>query len=311
MLKYKPLISIIIPFFNNEDLLKKYFFQNKKLINFNQDIVEIIYIDDGSLDEGSKFLRNNIKNLINIKLFKLKKNSGPGIARNLGLRKAKGKNVIFLDADDELIKNGFSKLLNKIKKNNKNDLLFLNYIKKKSNQINLSSKQYKKNMLVKKFLRTEFDMGSNFYLFKKKFLIDKKIFFKKGFFEDILFMLKVFTNIKKFQRFKNKVYKKNNVKNSITNTFSLKHVNDFNKTCLDKINYYNKYISKKIKKVSYDDLQYGLRGDYIFSRRLLSSCKQNKKNTPNIQGFFKRIVSKNFIALTRYDNIVLEELFKK
>ena len=47
-------------------------------------------------------------------------------------------------------------------------------------------------MLVKKFLRTEFDMGSNFYLFKKKFLIDKKIFFKKGFFEDILFMLKVF-----------------------------------------------------------------------------------------------------------------------
>ncbi len=311
MFRYKPLITIIIPFYNNKDLLKKYFIKNKKLVIFNQGLVEIIYIDDGSSDKGNNFLINNLKKLDNIKLFKLKNNSGPGIARNLGLRKAKGKNIIFLDVDDELIENGFIKLLNKIKKNLKNDLIFLNYIKKSSKQINLSSKNFNKNMLIKNFLRTELDMGPNFYLFNKKFLIDQKIFFKKGFFEDILFMLKVFTKIKKFQRFKSKVYKKNLVSNSITNSFSFKHVNDFNKTCLDKINYFNKHISKKIRKVSYDDLQYGLRGDYIFSRRLLNNYKPSKKNIANIKGFFKKILTKNFIALTRYDNIVLEELFKK
>lgn len=168
MFIYKPLITIIIPFYNNKDLLKKYFIKNKKLVIFNQGLVEIIYIDDGSSDKGSNFLINNIKRLDNIKLFKLKKNSGPGIARNLGLRNAKGKNIIFLDADDELIENGFIKLLNKLKKNLKNDLIFLNYIKKNSKQINLSSKNFNKNMLIKNFLRTELDMGPNFYLFKKK-----------------------------------------------------------------------------------------------------------------------------------------------
>ena len=37
------------------------------------------------------------------RFYKTKKNSGPGIARNIGLAKANGKKILFLDADDSLL----------------------------------------------------------------------------------------------------------------------------------------------------------------------------------------------------------------
>ena len=154
-------------------------------------------------------------------------------------------------------------------------------------------------------------MGPNFYLYNRKFLNKNKIFFKKGFYEDILFILKVFTIMKTFTKFKFKLYKKNNIKNSISNTYSLKHLSDFNKSCLDKYNFFLVNILGKVKNVSIQDLQYGLRGDYVFSQKLLKNCKHSIKKKNMIDSFFKKIISENFVALTNYDKIVKRKLFKK
>ena len=68
--------------------------------------IEILYIDDGSKDNSYNLLKNRIPDKANIKLIKNKKNNGPGIARNTGLRKALGRKIIFLDIDDSInIKN--------------------------------------------------------------------------------------------------------------------------------------------------------------------------------------------------------------
>ncbi len=93
----KPLISIIIPSYNEEDYIKKCI---NSLLNQSYEVIEIIVIDDGSTDKTFELLRN-YKN--KIKLLK-QDHKGPGIARNIGAKKAKGRILVFVDSDMEFDK---------------------------------------------------------------------------------------------------------------------------------------------------------------------------------------------------------------
>lgn len=91
------LVSIITPCFNSEKFIAKTIqsVQNQTYTNW-----EMIIVDDASTDNTvsiiSKFARNDKR----IKIFKLDKNSGTGIARNTALNSSFGKYIAFLDADD-------------------------------------------------------------------------------------------------------------------------------------------------------------------------------------------------------------------
>lgn len=61
---------------------------------------EIICVDDASTDETPAVLKEYSSHYDNVILITNQKNKGAGEARNIGLRRAKGKYVIFLDADD-------------------------------------------------------------------------------------------------------------------------------------------------------------------------------------------------------------------
>jgi glycosyltransferase involved in cell wall biosynthesis len=308
MISNEILISIIIPYYNDKNnLLIKYATKLDKILNNLP--VEIIYIDDGSTDKSYENLSNiNLKSNL-FRFIRLKKNNGPGIARNLGIKKSKGQYLIFLDSDDMLIKKGIQKLLEKVRYKKNFDLIFLNYIKKEIKQINLSKSNFTKKDLLKKYLRTELDMGPNFYLFRKKFIQSNKFYFKKGYYEDILFMLKVFTKMKRYSHFLFKVYIKNNNKNSITNNFSFKHLKDFNNACVSKKNYFLSNIDGNFEGINYNDLQFGLRGDYVFSQKILKKCRANYKKIELNKLFYKKIISDKFIPLTTYDKIVMKDLF--
>lgn len=58
---------------------------------------EIIVVNDCSSDNTKKILENYADE---IRVFHLEKNSGLSVARNFGVKKAKGQFVVFLDADD-------------------------------------------------------------------------------------------------------------------------------------------------------------------------------------------------------------------
>ena len=310
MLNNKILITIVTPFYNAKSLLKAHIYNIQSLIKHPS--VEIIYVDDGSDDNGFKYLKEKTDNLHNIKILRFNKNNGPGIARNIGIKKAKGNFILFLDIDDRLFLTGFNKLLQHIKKNLNCDLFFFDYVKKsKKAQINLSKKKFNKNNLIKLFLRTELDMCPNFYLYKKQFLLKNKIFFQKGFYEDILFVLKVFINIKKKKHLNEKVYKKNFNKRSITNTFSDKHIKDFIQSSFSKNDLFYKNIYNKFKYIYKSDLQYGLRGDYLFTHKLLYNCKKTRTTVKMIDNSYKKIINENFYALTTYDKTVKKKLFLK
>jgi glycosyltransferase involved in cell wall biosynthesis len=105
-------LSIIIPSYNSANTIVALLssITASKKINFGE--VEIVIVDDGSTDETVRKveefpLTDNklLKPLNLLKIIKLKKNGGPAAARNIGVRYAKGKVVLFLDADVVLYKN--------------------------------------------------------------------------------------------------------------------------------------------------------------------------------------------------------------
>lgn len=88
-------LSIIIPAYNRPEILKYTLHSIKNAI---QDLnVEIIVVDDGSKQPLSAQLENFLSLPI---CFIRQANQGSIVARNRGLREAKGKYVLFLDSDD-------------------------------------------------------------------------------------------------------------------------------------------------------------------------------------------------------------------
>lgn len=61
---------------------------------------EYIIADDGSTDNSIAIIKEKFKGLQNVKLIKLKSNSGPAYARNQALNEATGRYISFIDSDD-------------------------------------------------------------------------------------------------------------------------------------------------------------------------------------------------------------------
>ncbi len=91
-----PKISVIVPVYNVEEYLPKCL---DSLINQTLEDIEIICINDGSLDNSLDILQAYAK-MDNRIIVLDKENEGQGIARNLGIQKAKGEYIGFVDPDD-------------------------------------------------------------------------------------------------------------------------------------------------------------------------------------------------------------------
>ena len=76
---------------------------------------ELIIIDDCSPDNSNKIIEDYMQRSEKIKLISLKSNRGPAIARNRGIREAKGRYIAFLDSDDLWHPDKLSKQLSFIK----------------------------------------------------------------------------------------------------------------------------------------------------------------------------------------------------
>ncbi|MDO8623481.1 MAG: glycosyltransferase family A protein [archaeon] len=87
-----PLLSVIIPQYNEEKDISDCL---KSLENQTYKKIEIIVVDDGSTDNSLELIKNFSKK---IKILQ-QNHKGPGEARNLGAKNAKGEILIFVDAD--------------------------------------------------------------------------------------------------------------------------------------------------------------------------------------------------------------------
>ncbi len=98
-------VSIVIISWKMKDLLQSCL---NTIYNFTSGITfEIIVIDNNSLDGTSEMIETEFPEII---LIKNPENRGVAPARNQGIEIAKGKYVLILDADVELIENSILKL---------------------------------------------------------------------------------------------------------------------------------------------------------------------------------------------------------
>lgn len=97
-----PLISVIIPVYNAASYLAQCL---ENILYQTYKNIEIIVVDDGSVDNSAQIAKN-----YNINLVK-QTNRGVSVARNVGLKVAIGEYVHFLDADDLLNLDFYERML--------------------------------------------------------------------------------------------------------------------------------------------------------------------------------------------------------
>lgn len=102
-----PKVSVVVPIYNTSKYLPKCL---DSIINQSYQNLEIILVDDGSTDDSGKIADSYAKKDKRIKVFH-QKNAGQSAARNLGLEKATGDYIGFIDSDDYIDKTFITKLL--------------------------------------------------------------------------------------------------------------------------------------------------------------------------------------------------------
>lgn len=222
------IFSIIIPTYNSELDIEKCISSVINQIDCNQ-IFEIIVIDDCSSDSTYSIVYKLAKNHKNILLAKNIQNSGPGIARNVGVNLTKGSWIIFLDSDDTLESKALSKLQNVINSDNNIDAIAFNWAKENSNAcrndldiVNQGGRQ-----LLKEYLSLYMDGSVIYTAIRKQFIIDNVISFASGFHEDVDYIFKVYWYAKKISILNEVIYYKKQRTNSIVNTISVQHIIGF------------------------------------------------------------------------------------
>lgn len=92
-------ISIIIPAFNEESRLPKTLLSVRDYFEARGGSYEVLVVDDGSRDDTSKVVRQFEKLTTNIRLLSYPENHGKGYAVRLGMLSARGRRLLFNDAD--------------------------------------------------------------------------------------------------------------------------------------------------------------------------------------------------------------------
>ena len=125
--KYKkpenPKISIIIPIYNKEKFILRVL---RSIQNQSFKDIEIIFCDDGSIDNSTKLIEKFQKEDGRIIVIKHNINKGTLINRNDGANIARGEYLLFIDGDDLLV----------------NDILEKAYLKAKSQNIDIIQYQH-------------------------------------------------------------------------------------------------------------------------------------------------------------------------
>ncbi|PIY68524.1 glycosyltransferase [Candidatus Roizmanbacteria bacterium CG_4_10_14_0_8_um_filter_39_9] len=164
------MISIIIPFFNEEQNivpLVKEIEGVMKPLNLGY---EVIFVNDGSTDKSVSFVKKECEQSENIHLFGHKKRLGKGEALQTGITNSSGEIIIFMDGDLQDDPHDIPHFLKKIDEG----ALFVNGVRKirKDNSI-IRFYSGLVNGLLKKFMDSPFtDINCGFKAFKREILTD-------------------------------------------------------------------------------------------------------------------------------------------
>lgn len=203
-------LSIIIPVYNAVSYLERCV-KSCLSQDFSHNEYEILLCNDGSTDKSLELASKLSSEHDCIKVFS-QENAGAGMARNLGLKNAIGKYVIFVDSDDYLAPNSLKPLLKKCEELNLDlckyviECIFLD-----SGQHKLRLSPIETNVVFggdELLRRPEVPLDSacsSFY--KREFLVTNNLYFSgQTSSEDVAFNMRVYPNAKRVMYSNNHVY---------------------------------------------------------------------------------------------------------
>ncbi|MDA9262291.1 glycosyltransferase [bacterium] len=193
----KPLVSIIIPFYNDEKHLERAILS---AVNQTYESLEIILINDGSSDNSVEIAQELIDKSPILSLFTIE-NSGLSIARNFGVGKSKGEYISFLDSDDEFEIDAIDNFVQTIQKTNSEIVASKFYLKnEKAELLNIGGWKSKEIIIsstkaITKMYSNEITFTAWAKLYKSSII--KSISFPEGlWFEDRPFFFESLLNSK-------------------------------------------------------------------------------------------------------------------
>ncbi len=278
MNKYK--VSIIIPVYNMDKFIKECL---TSIINQSLKNIEIICIDDCSIDKSSEIINSFVKKDSRFKYIKLEKNSGSGIARNMGISNAKGTFIHFMDPDDFYYND---KVLEKL------------YFAATENDVNIvagnmlayNTLEEKRGIFIQELhfscsklynFKEEYPscFGYQSFLFKRSLLLDKSIYFPDYlrrqdpvFFLNVMLENELFYGIDEYVYVYRLFYKKI--------SWDERKVIDALKSYIDN---FSKLISKGLTKHFFSEFN-------EFKSLVLENEESFKKNE-NIMNYYKKVIN--------------------
>lgn len=213
------LVSIIIPAYNCEKYISKCI---NSVVNQTYKNIEIIIIDDGSKDNTLEICSNFSKKNKKIKVFS-KENGGVSSARNLGLSKAKGEFINFIDSDDYVEINYIEKLVENLLNTNSDisvcgfvdeDLegISLHYSENKSN-FSYGVKDFKEDYFIPYVCWQILFKKELLYRGNKRILFNEKVYIK----EDLSFIYQLTSNSEQISIIPDVLYHSVNREDSLSN----------------------------------------------------------------------------------------------
>ncbi len=179
-------ISLIVPIYNSQNYLEKCI---KSLISQTLKDIQIILINDGSTDNSEKIIKSFDDERI---VYISKNNEGIGKTRNLGIDKATGEFLAFVDSDDYLNEH-FCEYMYQKAVNDDCDLVVCDFFEDRNTLVGIKFKDFKDtNLRETPELINYINLGPCNKLYKKSLFDDKSNRFEENLkYEDAPFVVKM------------------------------------------------------------------------------------------------------------------------
>ncbi len=180
-----PKISVIVPVYNTEKYLSKCL---DSILNQTLKDIEVIVVNDGSKDD-SQTLINQYKIRDSRIISIIKENGGLSDARNVGIDKASGEYLAFIDSDDYIDSAMFEKMIGLAEKH-ESEIVLCDLVKVDENGIEFRDLPQSPQLPERIVLKDDFTIFGEMSCFACNKIFKKELFaqhrFRKGIhFEDI------------------------------------------------------------------------------------------------------------------------------
>ncbi|HEY4533370.1 MAG TPA: glycosyltransferase [Fusobacterium sp.] len=217
-------LSIIIPIYNVESYLRECL-ESVYAVNL---LKEVILVNDGSTDHSLQIAEEFAEKYPEETILISQENRGLSAARNVGLERARGEYIYFIDSDDFLNSHVFENFFTQIKGTNL-DILHGSGMRYE-NEASTVSITHNGHITVtetaisgREFIYRMFEADTYvdyvwLNIYRRDFLLENSFFFQEGItYEDVLFSMPVFFRAKKIRHLESHFYYYRIRENSITN----------------------------------------------------------------------------------------------